>query len=135
MIIIFFQITITYQYSASEVYRMDDQIYAKLDVKDNEGNLVGFAFVKREQIPHAGSLSLVPKSSPQGQKEEDSVSLEDDLDLSSSDDDDDDDLQQPSQVQQMSTSPVTSPTCTSQEPRSDEEEEEKEEEKEDEEEE
>ena len=124
MIIIFFQITITYQYSVSEVYRMDDQIYAKLDVKDNEGNLVGFAFVKREQIPHAGSLSLVPQSFPQGQQEEDSVSLEDDLDLSSSDDDED--LQQPSQVQQMSTSPVTSPTSTSHEPRSDEEEEEKE---------
>ena len=81
---------------------MEDQIYAKLDVKDNEGNIVGFAFVEREKITHAGSLSIVPKSSPQGQKEEGSVSLEDDLDLSFSEDDED--LQQSSQVQQMSSS-------------------------------
>ena len=52
---------------------MEDQVYSKLDVKDSEGNVVGFSFVRKEKIPHLQSLSMVP----QGQ--EVSVSLEEDL--------------------------------------------------------
>ena len=63
---------------------MDNQIYTKLDVRDSEGNIVGFSFVEREKIPHLESLTMVP----QGQNSI-SVSLEEDLDISSSDDDED----------------------------------------------
>ena len=82
----------------------------ELDVKDSEGNIVGISFVEREKIHQLGSLSMVPTSSRQGQKEESSVSLEEDLDLSYSEDDED--------LQQMSSSSVSSAASTSREQRS-----------------
>ena len=88
---------------------MGDQVYAKLDVKDSEGNIVGFSFVEREKIPHLESLSMVP----QGQ--EVSVSLEEDLNISSTDDDEEEDLHQSScKVQQDPGSSVSSTASTSQ---------------------
>ena len=91
---------------------MDDPIYVKVDVKDTEGNIVGFSFVKREKIPHLESLSMVPRSSLQDQKVEGSISLEEDLDISSSDDED---PEQPScEINTMSSNSVSSAVSSSQ---------------------
>ena len=88
---------------------MENQIYEKLDVKDSEGNIVGFSFVEREKIPLLESLSMVPQGQSQNSI---SVSLEEDLDLSSSDDDED--LHKSSHnIQQESGSSVSSSASTS----------------------
>ena len=88
---------------------MEDQVYSKLDVKDSEGNVVGFSFVRKEKIPHLQSLSMVPEG------QEVSVSLEEDLEISSTDEDDDEDLHQSSRkVQQVPGSSVSSTASTSQ---------------------
>ena len=102
---------------------MENQNYTKLDVKDSEGNIVGFSFVRREKIPHLESLFMVPE----GQKEAGSFSLEEDLDMTSSDDDED--LQQSSrQLQQESGGSDSSAASTSRDQSSHELEEEEEEE-------
>ena len=67
----------------------DEESYVQLDVKDNEGNIVGISFVRSGKISLLESLTMVHEGSHQDQKVEGSVSLQEDLELSSSDSDED----------------------------------------------